>query len=65
VTAVSEASQHIAELAQSFPDLSSLVTAVAAGKLAGNLSSAGPFCVFAPTNEGFKRVPAATRRLPP
>ena len=51
---------NIVELAISVPDLSTLVTAVKAGKLVATLESAGPFTVFAPTNEAFAKVPAAT-----
>jgi transforming growth factor-beta-induced protein len=54
------ATKNIVALAQSVPDLSTLVTAVVAGKLVDTLSSAGPFTVFAPTNEAFAKVPAAT-----
>jgi hypothetical protein len=39
------------QLAQSVPDLSTLVTAVVAGNPTGPLSGPGPFTVFAPTNE--------------
>ena len=42
---------NIVELAESQPDLATLVTAVVAGKLATTLASKGPFTVFAPTNE--------------
>jgi transforming growth factor-beta-induced protein len=52
--------KNIVALAQSVPDLSTLVTAVVAGKLVDTLSSAGPFTVFAPTNEAFAKVPNAT-----
>ena len=52
--------KNIVELAQSVPDLSTLVTAVVAGNLNGPLSGTGPFTVFAPTNEAFAKVPAAT-----
>ena len=52
--------KNIVQLAQSVPDLSTLVTALVAGKLTGALSGAGPFTVFAPTNEAFAKVPAAT-----
>jgi len=48
------------ELAQSVDDLSTLVTAVVAGGLVETLSSAGPFTVFAPSNEGFAALPAGT-----
>jgi uncharacterized surface protein with fasciclin (FAS1) repeats len=50
--------KNIVQLAQSVPDLSTLVTAVVAGNLNGPLSGTGPFTVFAPTNEGFAKVPA-------
>merc|ERR1712045_880725 len=51
---------NIVELAQSVEDLSTLVTAVVAGDLVETLSSPGPFTVFAPTNEGFGKLPAGT-----
>jgi transforming growth factor-beta-induced protein len=51
---------NIVELAQSVPDLSTLVTAVVAGDLVDTLSSPGPFTVFAPTNEAFGALPAGT-----
>lgn len=53
-------SSNIVELAQSVKDLSTLVAAVVAGDLAGTLSSPGAFTVFAPTNEGFAKLPAGT-----
>merc|ERR1712157_368584 len=58
--AMTASQPNIVELAQSVPDLSTLVTAVVAGDLAGTLSSPGPFTVFAPTNEGFAALPAGT-----
>ena len=51
--------KNIVELAASDKDLSTLVTAVKAGNLVGALSGAGPFTVFAPTNEAFAKLPAA------
>jgi len=42
------------------PDFSTLVTAVQAAGLAGTLSGAGPFTVFAPTNAGFDALPDGT-----
>jgi uncharacterized surface protein with fasciclin (FAS1) repeats len=45
--------KNIVELAQATPDLSILVEAVVAAGLAGTLSGAGPFTVFAPTNAAF------------
>jgi len=50
---------NIVELAESQPDLATLVTAVVAGKLAPTLSS-NQFTVFAPTNEAFAKIPTAT-----
>merc|ERR1711998_409488 len=41
-------------------DLSTLVTAIKAASLVKTLEGKGPFTVFAPTNEAFKAVPAAT-----
>merc|ERR1712166_1226106 len=52
--------KSIVQLAQSVPDLSTLVTALPAGELTTTLSSRGPFTVFAPTNEAFAKLPAAT-----
>jgi len=54
------ASSNIVGLAQSVDDLSTLVAAVVAGDLVDTLSSAGPFTVLAPTNEGFAALPAGT-----
>jgi uncharacterized surface protein with fasciclin (FAS1) repeats len=51
---------NIVELAQSVDDLSTLVTAVVAADLVETLSSAGPFTVFAPTNDAFSALPAGT-----
>merc|ERR1719390_4039 len=53
------AQKNIVELAAATPDLSTLVTAVTAGDLAGALSGAGPLTVFAPTNAAFAAVPEA------
>merc|ERR1712151_677913 len=63
----SKASQNIVELAQGTPDLSTLVTAVVAGNLAGALQGTGPFTVFAPSNAAFAKLPKAelTRLLDP
>jgi hypothetical protein len=52
--------KNIVQLAQSVPDLSTLVTALTAGGLTTTLSGNGPFTVFAPTNEAFGKLPAAT-----
>lgn len=42
------------------PELSTLNTLVQRAGLADTLKAAGPFTVFAPTNEAFQAVPAAT-----
>jgi len=49
--------KNIVQLAQSVDDLSTLVTAVVAANLTSTLSGAGPFTVFAPTNEAFADLP--------
>merc|ERR1712176_87649 len=59
-TALADSKPNIVELAQSVDDLSTLVAAVVAGDLVDTLSSPGPFTVFAPTNEGFGKLPAGT-----
>jgi len=56
----SSTTKNIVQLAESVQDLSTLVAAVVAGDLADTLSSAGPFTVFAPTNEAFSALPAGT-----
>ncbi len=58
-TSVAKA-QTIVDIAAGNPDFSTLVTAVKAAGLADTLSGAGPFTVFAPTNEAFAKVPADT-----
>ncbi|HLL26012.1 MAG TPA: fasciclin domain-containing protein, partial [Kofleriaceae bacterium] len=45
--------KNIVQLAQATPNLSILVEAVLAADLAATLSGAGPFTVFAPTNDAF------------
>jgi hypothetical protein len=47
----------IVEIAASDPQFSTLVTAVKAAGLVDTLNSAGPFTVFAPTNDAFAKVP--------
>jgi len=56
----SAATKNIVQLAESVPDLSILVELVAAGGLVDTLSGAGPFTVFAPTNEAFEALGNAT-----
>lgn len=47
------ANKNIVETAQGLPQFSVLVEAVVAANLQGTLSGAGPFTVFAPTNDAF------------
>merc|ERR1712194_261290 len=54
------ATKNIVQLAAGVPALSTLVTALKAGKLVTALSGTGPFTVFAPTNEAFAALPMAT-----
>merc|ERR1712187_298202 len=51
--------EDVVELAESQPDLSTLVQALLVGKLTTTLSGSGPYTVFAPTNEAFGKIPAA------
>merc|ERR1712151_379343 len=52
--------QNLVQLAEGNKDLSTLVAAVVAADLADTLSGSGPFTLFAPTNEGFDKLPAGT-----
>jgi len=54
------ATKNIVQLAQATADLKTLVKAVVAANLTATLSGAGPFTVFAPTNEAFAKLPAGT-----
>merc|ERR1711881_153261 len=56
-TMFSSAESNIVELAESVPDLSTLVAALKAGGLVETLEGPGPFTVFAPTNEAFNALP--------
>jgi uncharacterized surface protein with fasciclin (FAS1) repeats len=53
-------SKNIIENAVNSPDHTTLVAAVKAAGLVDTLSGAGPFTVFAPTNEAFAKLPAGT-----
>lgn len=60
-TVSDDASQkNVVQVAQGSKDHSTLVKAVVAGELVDALSNAGPFTVFAPTNEAFDKLPAGT-----
>ncbi len=52
--------KNIVENAVNSKDHTTLVAAVKAAGLAETLSGAGPFTVFAPTNEAFAKLPAGT-----
>ena len=54
------AAPNIVEVAASNDDFTTLVAAVQAADLADTLSGAGPFTVFAPTNEAFAKLPDGT-----
>lgn len=53
-------SKNIVENAMGSSDHTTLVAAVKQAGLVETLSGTGPFTVFAPTNEAFAKVPAAT-----
>ena len=53
-------SKNIVENAVHSKDHTTLVAAVKAAGLVDTLASAGPFTVFAPTNEAFARLPKGT-----
>lgn len=53
-------SKTIVENASAASNLTTLVTAVKAAGLVETLSGAGPFTVFAPTNDAFGKLPAGT-----
>lgn len=52
--------RNIIENAMNSKDHTTLVAAVKAGGLVDTLEGAGPFTVFAPTNEAFAALPAGT-----
>jgi uncharacterized surface protein with fasciclin (FAS1) repeats len=54
------ASQTIVDIASGNEDFSTLVSAVTSADLAGTLSGAGPFTVFAPTDDAFAELPDGT-----
>lgn len=53
-------SKNIVENAMNSKDHTTLVAAVKAAGLVETLEGAGPFTVFAPTNEAFSKLPAGT-----
>ena len=58
--ATTPAPKNLAETAAATPQLSTLTRLIQDAGLTGTLSNPGPYTVFAPTDEAFKAVPAAT-----
>ena len=52
--------KNIVETAQADGRFTTLVTALKAAQMDGNLSGPGPFTVFAPTDNAFKKLPDGT-----
>ena len=52
--------RNVVQVAVGSADHTTLVTAVKAAELVDALSNAGPFTVFAPTNDAFSKLPAGT-----
>lgn len=52
--------KNIVQVAISSPDHKTLVTALKAAEYVDALSNAGPFTVFAPTDEAFNKLPKGT-----
>jgi uncharacterized surface protein with fasciclin (FAS1) repeats len=52
--------KNIIETAVANPQFSTLVEAIKAASLVETLSGPGPFTVFAPTNDAFKKLPEGT-----
>ena len=52
--------QTIATIAMGNENFTTLVTAIQAAELGETLNSAGPFTVFAPTNDAFDKLPEGT-----
>lgn len=55
-----ESAKNIVQVASGSKDHTTLVAAVKAAELVDVLSNAGPFTVFAPTNDAFNKLPAGT-----
>jgi uncharacterized surface protein with fasciclin (FAS1) repeats len=52
--------KDVVKVAMSSPDHTTLVAALKQADLVTSLSNAGPFTVFAPTNEAFNKLPKGT-----
>lgn len=55
-----ESQKDVVKVAAGSPDHTTLVAAVKQAQLVDDLSNAGPFTVFAPTNAAFEKVPKET-----
>ncbi|MDZ4708130.1 MAG: fasciclin domain-containing protein [Saprospiraceae bacterium] len=55
-----ESMKDVVKVAISSPDHTTLVTAIKQAELVNSLSNAGPFTVFAPTNDAFSKLPPGT-----
>lgn len=55
-----DSQQDVVRVAVNSPDHTTLVTALKTAQYVDVLSNAGPFTVFAPTNEAFAKLPAGT-----
>ena len=55
-----ESQKDVVKVAVGSPDHTTLVTVIKAAGLVDALSNAGPFTVFAPTNEAFEKLPKGT-----
>jgi uncharacterized surface protein with fasciclin (FAS1) repeats len=55
-----ESQKDIVKIAVGSPDHTTLVAALKQADYVNDLSNAGPFTVFAPTNEAFNKLPAGT-----
>jgi uncharacterized surface protein with fasciclin (FAS1) repeats len=56
----SDSQKDVVKIAMSSGDHTTLVAALKQADLVTSLSNAGPFTVFAPTNEAFNKLPAGT-----
>jgi len=56
----SESKQDIVKIAVGSADHTTLVAALTAADYVDDLQNVGPFTVFAPTNDAFKKLPAGT-----
>jgi uncharacterized surface protein with fasciclin (FAS1) repeats len=58
----SQTAGSIVEIASTNPSLKTLTAAIQAAGLTSTLQGSGPFTVFAPTDQAFAAIPAATRQ---